>query len=62
MNRAIKCLTDRVEKINEELKRLEKSMEEPEMSFEIFFDENAIDNLKGELSEIHKATMILLKH
>jgi len=61
MNRAIKCLTDRAQQINDEIAKLNKSMKEPEMNFEIFFAENAIENLKDELTELQKATMILLK-
>jgi len=61
MNRAIKCLTDRAQQINDEIHKLNESMKEPEMNFEIFFAENAIENLKDELTELQKATMILLK-
>lgn len=61
MNRAIRCLTDRTEKINEEIAKLEKSMQEPEMSCDILFAENTIDNLIGERSELQRAIIVLLK-
>jgi hypothetical protein len=61
MNRAIKCLTDRAGKINEEIKKLEKSMEEPEMMCDIEFGMNDILNLNSELLELEEATKLLLK-
>lgn len=61
MNKAIKVLTNRIEKLNQEYARLEK-YDDFEMPIEFEFVLNDMVNIQNEVSELANAIKILDEH
>lgn len=61
MNKAIKVLTNRIEKLNQEYVRLEE-YDDFEMAIEFEFVLNDMVNIQNEVSELANAIKILDEH
>lgn len=59
MKKAIKVLEKRIEALNNELIKVEKEMDEPEMLCDYEFSKNAAANIELEIIELQQAIKIL---
>ena len=62
MNIAIATLRNRIEKLNEEYKEVEKTLEEPEVMADYYFSMNDLINITNECTELVHAIRILENH